>query len=48
MDEGDERERGEDDKQDAPVAVRAVGQRLLAAAVGQRGVAAHPGGCWRR
>jgi hypothetical protein len=41
--EGDERERGEDDEQDAPVAVRAVGQRLLAAAVGQRGVAAHLG-----
>jgi hypothetical protein len=43
-DERDERERGEDDEHDAPVAVRAVGQRLLAAAVGQRGVAAHLGG----
>jgi hypothetical protein len=41
--EGDERERREDDEQDAAVAVEAVGERVLAA-VGQRGVAAHPGG----
>jgi hypothetical protein len=41
--EGDERERREDDEQDAAVPVEAVGERVLAA-VGQRGVAAHPGG----